>query len=105
MSYTISRRRRSFGDDVGPGACQPGEEFDLASMQCVTAGQAVTPMPTAPANPPPFIKTLPGTPIPGNVNPPQVQVPAAPVKSDLMTFLPYGVGAIFLVTLAVVASR
>lgn len=34
--------------EAGPG-CGPGEEFDLTSMQCVTAGQAVTPvLPPAP---------------------------------------------------------
>jgi hypothetical protein len=36
--------------EAGPG-CGPGEEFDLTSMQCVTAGQAVTPvLPPEPAS-------------------------------------------------------
>lgn len=39
MSY---KRFRSLGDDL---TCNPGEEFDLTSLQCVTAGQAVTPVP------------------------------------------------------------
>jgi hypothetical protein len=40
MSYS-----RGIGDDVGPGSCPPGEEFDATSLQCVTAGQAITPVP------------------------------------------------------------
>jgi len=42
MSYMM---RSGVGDDAGPGSCPPGEEFDATSMQCVTAGQATTPVP------------------------------------------------------------
>jgi hypothetical protein len=70
------------GLGVDPLGCGPGEEFDWTSMQCVTAGQAITPSPPVPTQVPPL------PPIPSM--PPQSAPPVAapPARSALEPWIP-----------------
>lgn len=90
---------RGFGaTGLEPLNCPPGEEFDLNAMACVTAGQAVTPVPSGGGS-----TTSPPT-VPPVTLPPANQPPPAK-EDDLKYYIIGGFAAVGLLMIVGIASR
>jgi hypothetical protein len=100
MSYSMAR---GMGDNVGPAACGPGEEWDLTSLQCVTAGQAVTPVPPVDVTFPSLPWTQQPAPSPSTPNSPQPQ-PQPAATDHFSDALPWVVGGVAVLGLGMILS-
>lgn len=84
---------------LGQGGCEEGEEFDLTSMMCVTAGQARTPVPSRVPVPTRVPTSLPPIPVP--TQPPGPPPPPPPPPPDYTMWL---IGGAVVIGVLVVAA-
>lgn len=87
-----------YGFGLDDLSCPPGEQFDFTSMQCVTAGQAITPVPPLPSAPPP-LPPLPSPP------PPPAPPPPASMADQLRQYAPWLLGGAVVLGAVVILSR